>query len=208
MQEHRELLLAVWREVSRHLNIEGSTLSVAQLLQEKVPLQRLVVRILEPRNGHVQTVAVGPDPVSASSLGGSTPCSETDKALAEQWYCDGGLVHGWTEASSLPGAAILPGWFPNQSGSHFRLVPKFPFGNLLALQIPFSLSATAVYIHQPSPSTLPPPRGSVGIYRRSTFDRDSSASRLNPTSNQSPRNCLSSITLSGMGRYREQLSQR
>jgi transcriptional regulator with GAF, ATPase, and Fis domain len=60
MSRNHELLLSVWREACRHIEITESTVAVAELLAEHLPLRNLVIRRFDPANHSVETVASCP----------------------------------------------------------------------------------------------------------------------------------------------------
>jgi transcriptional regulator with GAF, ATPase, and Fis domain len=55
------MLLEVWREVSRHSEIEGTMRSVAPLVARELGVRALVVRRLDAQRRRLETVAVGGD---------------------------------------------------------------------------------------------------------------------------------------------------
>ena len=61
MQQFIELLLDVWREACRHIEIAASTANIAQLLESQMPMEWLLVRRIEKERAYVETVGVGPN---------------------------------------------------------------------------------------------------------------------------------------------------
>jgi len=59
MQKFQEVLLAVWREACRHIEIGRSAPTITSLLLGDMPLAQLLVRRIDPRRSCVETVAVG-----------------------------------------------------------------------------------------------------------------------------------------------------
>lgn len=68
MIPQQTLLLDVWREACRHIEIASSTATIALLLAEHLPLGRLWVRRLDPSRPSVETVAMG---TSTADLSGT-----------------------------------------------------------------------------------------------------------------------------------------
>ena len=62
-----DVLLSVWREACRHIEIRESTASIAALLAEHLPIGCLLVRRLDVQHARLDTVALGP------TDGGSLP---------------------------------------------------------------------------------------------------------------------------------------
>jgi hypothetical protein len=56
--EFREVLLQVWREVGRHLEIQESCATITRMLAQHFPLQSLIVRRFDASHHSLQTVAM------------------------------------------------------------------------------------------------------------------------------------------------------
>src|SRR5687767_1854585 len=59
MEKFHKLLLGVWREACRHIEITESAATVAGMLQETIPLQCLLVRRLNMPHSSLETIAWG-----------------------------------------------------------------------------------------------------------------------------------------------------
>ncbi len=59
MDEYRTVLLEVWREACRHIDISRSTETIALLLAKEVPIAEVRVVQIDPARNCVETVAVG-----------------------------------------------------------------------------------------------------------------------------------------------------
>jgi transcriptional regulator with GAF, ATPase, and Fis domain len=59
MKPFTALLLDVWREACRHIEIAESTANIAQLLMPQMPMALLLVRRIEKERAYVETVGVG-----------------------------------------------------------------------------------------------------------------------------------------------------
>jgi transcriptional regulator with GAF, ATPase, and Fis domain len=59
MEKFHKLLLGVWRETCRHIEITQSAATVAGMLQETMPLQCLLVRRLNIQHSSLETIAWG-----------------------------------------------------------------------------------------------------------------------------------------------------
>jgi formate hydrogenlyase transcriptional activator len=57
--EFRELLLGVWREACRHIEIHESTATIARMLPPLLPVDGIVVRALDLKRSRLETVAAG-----------------------------------------------------------------------------------------------------------------------------------------------------
>ncbi len=60
MERFQTVLLSVWAEACRHIEIGESTEKIAALLMQHVPLERIVVRRIDGQRSCLETVAVGP----------------------------------------------------------------------------------------------------------------------------------------------------
>ncbi len=60
MQRFQQILLEVWREACRHIEIHNSTLTIAGLLTRQIPLEQIVVRRIESEPACILTVAAAP----------------------------------------------------------------------------------------------------------------------------------------------------
>ena len=60
MKRFREILLEVWREACRHIEIGESTLTIARMLLPHMPLAYVVVQHLDGAKACLETVAAGP----------------------------------------------------------------------------------------------------------------------------------------------------
>jgi len=60
MQRFRPILLAVWQEVCRHIELREAAATLAKLLQKQMPLKQLIVRRIEPEHGALVTVGASP----------------------------------------------------------------------------------------------------------------------------------------------------
>jgi len=59
VEELQPLLLDVWREACRHIEIEQSTAHIAQILTRRIPLDRVLIRRIDQARSCVETVATG-----------------------------------------------------------------------------------------------------------------------------------------------------
>jgi transcriptional regulator with GAF, ATPase, and Fis domain len=105
---HRDLLLDVWREVGRHLELPDLMDRLFARLQDVLPVSLLVIRRLELPAGGVETVATG-----APARHGPTPRARTDstptmsQALAV-WCRSGSAALGRDEIVSAGLGPLLP----------------------------------------------------------------------------------------------------
>ncbi|MEX0611419.1 MAG: sigma-54 dependent transcriptional regulator [Pirellulales bacterium] len=112
------LLLSVWKDVSRHLDMGESAWTTASLLREHMALGELIVRRLDANHRRVRTVASWPVNTSIDAVN-SADLSDADWRKLNRWLRQGRLLHktsdgkeaeailGLLRQESLPGDLIL-----------------------------------------------------------------------------------------------------
>lgn len=101
MDRFQTLLLAVWREAGRHIEISQSVETITAMLLDHMPLGQLVVRRLDARRDVVETVAFGVSDEHAS-LSEATPCAEPERRRLGKWARAGKVLHHTAGASLDP----------------------------------------------------------------------------------------------------------
>ncbi|MCO6456385.1 MAG: sigma 54-interacting transcriptional regulator [Pirellulaceae bacterium] len=91
MQPFRRILLEVWREACRHIEIDESTLAIVRLLATQMPLGRILVRRIDAEPASIVTVAAAPpEPHS--------PIAEHRRSFsAEEFH----RLLGWTRSGRI-----------------------------------------------------------------------------------------------------------
>jgi hydrogenase-4 transcriptional activator len=100
-EEFRDLLLDVWREACRHIEVPQSTATIARLLTDWIPLEAVMIRELDVRRSRLETVAMGPPGSTATRETGPTECASGDAARLLAWCRRGEVAHR-AERSSTP----------------------------------------------------------------------------------------------------------
>jgi hydrogenase-4 transcriptional activator len=95
----RELLLSVWQNVSRHLEIAESTTSLAELTREHLPLAALAVRRLDPDHRRAPIAAQWPAEPRSAHVGNS-PIAEAEWRRLQRWVRRGEAWHASTSATT------------------------------------------------------------------------------------------------------------
>ena len=91
MEEFREILLDVWREACRHIEIGESTAAIAQILARRMPVDRIVVRRIDTSRSCVETVAISADKRLLPAAEVRTECS-ADQLHGLLTWCKKGTV--------------------------------------------------------------------------------------------------------------------
>ncbi len=108
MEEFHQLLLNVWREACRHVEIGAAVAQCAPTLFRRLPIDLVVVRRLEPAREAIETVAVGlcrPGPVPVHSRNDFSP---VDFERLLQWCRRGAVQHCLGQADSHLPKGLVP----------------------------------------------------------------------------------------------------
>ncbi|HEY4761974.1 MAG TPA: sigma 54-interacting transcriptional regulator, partial [Thermoguttaceae bacterium] len=92
MEEFQAVLLNVWREACRHIEITQSTATIAAMLVEWMPLNQVLVRRFDRQRSSLETVAVGFAPPGAPLPNVRTICSATQLKSLLTWCAQGEIV--------------------------------------------------------------------------------------------------------------------
>lgn len=100
---HNEILVDVWREVCRHLEIAESTPTIARMLLRHLPIQQVIVRRIDRPRNCIETAAVGFE--SETGIGRSECTPDQMKQIAG-WCLRGEL--SVCHEGQLLSAGLLP----------------------------------------------------------------------------------------------------
>ncbi len=120
MPQTRELLLAAWQNVSRHLEIAESTTSLAALLREHLPLASLAVRRLDADHRRAPVVARWPAETRRTAEA-DEQFTESEWRRLERWIRQAEVWHAashGTKADRIQQALV-----PSASGGDCVLAP-------------------------------------------------------------------------------------
>ena len=107
MEEYKNVLLDVWREACRHIEITQSTETIAALLAAHLPIDRVMVRRVDCRRLCLETVAVGLPGTEGLDPEVRNECSSQRMDCLLDWCRQGRVMHGLgTETSPLE--TVLP----------------------------------------------------------------------------------------------------
>ncbi len=120
MEEFQAVLLSVWREGCRHIEITQSAANIAALLKEWMPLRQLWVRRLDQRRSTLETVALGLTVPEEPLQHIRTVCSAPQLKTLLTWCSQGEIIHFGQETSSQGELQFL---VPNQSQGNFLIGP-------------------------------------------------------------------------------------
>jgi transcriptional regulator with GAF, ATPase, and Fis domain len=91
MERFHTVMLDVWREACRHIDIGEATTNFAQILASRLPLASIIIRRLDPQHNSLKTVAVGGQalPPLAPTI---TECSPAQMKRLTAWAARTGVV--------------------------------------------------------------------------------------------------------------------
>lgn len=104
----RTVLLEVWQEACRHIEIPESCGTIARLLGQHLPLEYLLVRRLDVAHSSLDTVAIGqpvPGPFHATP---KRPLTPAKLERLKQWGAAGSVSHGRARQRSGDLAVLVP----------------------------------------------------------------------------------------------------
>ncbi len=132
MHRFREILLSVWRETCRHIDLSESVRTVAPLLAERLPLEAVIVRRLDSQHQSLETIVVAAVEGSLPPQIGRTPCSDSRFKRLASWVKAGKLLHGQRIKRSGELALIVPEEIEGEVLAGPLVSPEGP-GGVLAL---------------------------------------------------------------------------
>lgn len=86
------LQLAVWQSVSRHLDISESTDSTAALLVERIPLEAIEIRRIDPEHRRIRVIARSPESATRD-VTDEIQLSDSNWRRLERWVNQGVALH-------------------------------------------------------------------------------------------------------------------
>src|SRR6516164_7804830 len=100
MERFSGLLLDVWREVCRHIEIGESVARVAPILARRLPVDLILVRRLDIPRANVETVAIGVCRGDPASLRAKSECPAETLERILIWAEKKEIVRGPAKAVS------------------------------------------------------------------------------------------------------------
>jgi len=111
MDDFSEMLLNVWRESGRRIDIVESSRAILPILRRRMPVDSIVIRGFNEKNRHLDTFAVGWGATKRNISEGSNVLSETEARLLEKWLGTKRVL--WKEASADPLLDLVAPFFPD-----------------------------------------------------------------------------------------------
>jgi hydrogenase-4 transcriptional activator len=108
MERFHTVLLDVWREAGRHIEIRESAGNFARLLVEHLPLAYLLVRRLDSTHQTIETIAVGQAENASLASPSKTLLTSSRLRRLTAWGREGTVLHGPAGKRSGDLEAIVP----------------------------------------------------------------------------------------------------
>lgn len=105
MTDFPDLLLDIWREACRHIEIRESTLTLAEMLAEHLPLASLSVLRFDATSKSVETVGTAPE---TSQLAPSIHCTTAQWRRLVAWSNSGTILHGRSGKNATELSLLAP----------------------------------------------------------------------------------------------------
>ena len=131
MERFHSVLLDVWREVGRHLELRESAPTIAAMLAQHLPLSCLLVRRLDGQHQSLDTVALGVSGARSSQVASRTLLTAAKYKRLLAWLRAGELVHGQRAKRSGDLAVLVPGEIEGEVLAGPLLGPDGPAGALI-----------------------------------------------------------------------------
>jgi hydrogenase-4 transcriptional activator len=136
MHRFKSVLLDVWREAARHIEIRESAGNIAALLAEHLPLAYLLVRRLDAGHQSLETIAAGHGPESVPPTMARTMLSAARVRRFVAWGRGNRVFHGRTDLNSEDFLALVPAEVHDDVVAGPLQGPKGPAGALIVVAAP------------------------------------------------------------------------
>jgi hydrogenase-4 transcriptional activator len=108
VQRFRQILLEVWREACRHIEIDESALAIARLLATQMPLGQIIVRRVEAEPRCIATVAAAPPEADTPIAEHRREFSADEFHRLAAWIKSGRLVRRGKRLTGALGLILPP----------------------------------------------------------------------------------------------------
>lgn len=131
MERFREVLLDVWREACRHIEITESSATIAAMLAKYLPLECLLVRRIDLLHSHLDTVAVGRVGRWSVETTARTACAGAGMKRLMAWAREGRVFHRKRETESAVFGLLVPPELQGEAIAGALHGPEGPAGVLV-----------------------------------------------------------------------------
>jgi len=107
VQKFQAVLLDVWREACRHIEIGESTQTIAAMLARHMPIDQVLVRRIDRQRSCLETVAVGATTRGRRALEARTECAKAQMKKLLAWCRRGEVFHRDRGAGQKRGLGMI-----------------------------------------------------------------------------------------------------
>jgi hydrogenase-4 transcriptional activator len=107
MDRYQDMLLDIWREVGRHVEIREAAQNIASILEAKLPLECLFIRRWNPRDQLLETVAIGAPRRKPVAVPPTSEFTSSEWKQAQAWARSGDVWRAGDPAPVVP-AKVVP----------------------------------------------------------------------------------------------------
>ncbi len=108
MQRFRQVMLEVWREACRHIEISESTRTIARQLARQLPLEQVIVRRIDRESASMLTVAAAPVDANLPIKENRREFSPQEFGRLQSWAGSGRLLRRGKRLTGALGLVIPP----------------------------------------------------------------------------------------------------
>ncbi len=101
MENLQQVLLNVWQEACRHIEISQSTANIAAMLSLYIPAEQVLVRRIDRKQSFLETVAVGFAGTKQHHGDARTDCTPAQLKTILEWCGNGKIAHRRAERSAM-----------------------------------------------------------------------------------------------------------
>ncbi len=131
MERFRDVLLDVWREACRHIEIAESTAAIAPMLAHHLPLAAVLVRRLDGEQSALDTVAMGQTEAGAMHAAARTALTPAKLVRLLAWSRSGAVLHTQHAKRSGDLAVLVPPELEGDAIAGPLMGPEGPAGALV-----------------------------------------------------------------------------
>ena len=99
MEKFQSVLLAVWQEACRHIEITEMARNIAPLLVHDIPIDQILIRRIDPGEGCLHTVARGFPEAQHCQLESHSNCPDRLQQELRTWCAGGTVAHSSTDSA-------------------------------------------------------------------------------------------------------------
>ena len=102
------IMLNVWREACRHIEIDRSAASISRLLSERIPLDQVLIRRFDAEHGSMVDVAAAPARAGGSLSADRRQYTPGELRRVLDWYASGRLLRRGAPESGVLSLLLPP----------------------------------------------------------------------------------------------------